>query len=520
MATGRSDGPRRAGIAVIGAGPAGLAAAVAAADVGADVVLLDAEAGPGGQFWRHPAPAGGAAGVGPFAGGAPVDGVPDENDAALGAADVAYLHHGLSTYRRLVARWDRHVSSGRGEYRRRTEVWAAEREGGSVRLHLARGGVGGVAGEIRAAAVVLATGAYDLQVPFRGWDLPGVMTAGGVQALLKGNAVLAGRRVAVAGTGPFLLSVASGLARSGAHVVGIFEAAPARAWGRMAAAGATQLGKFREAGGYGLAFARRRVPVHTGWTVLAAQSHGGPGLASVRVAPVGLEGAVDETRSRTVDVDLLAVGWGFVPRLELAVALGCRTEPGAGGLPVAVADGGQRASVPGVYLAGEVCGVGGAAQALVEGEIAGCMAAAELDGPPAPAQRRTLARRLATPLRRRARMRRFADTLGRSFPVPGTWREVLPPETVVCRCEEVTAADILSAARRYGARDARTVKLLARPGMGWCQGRICGYATEALVAADAGVPAVHRAPGIPVAFPVPLGAVGGPAAFDGLSRTL
>ena len=73
MATGRADGPRRAGIAVIGAGPAGLAAAVAAADVGADVVLLDAEAGPGGQFWRHPAPAGGAAGVGPFAGGAPVD---------------------------------------------------------------------------------------------------------------------------------------------------------------------------------------------------------------------------------------------------------------------------------------------------------------------------------------------------------------------------------------------------------------------------------------------------------------
>jgi NADP-dependent aldehyde dehydrogenase len=106
-------------------------------------------------------------------------------------------------------------------------------------------------------------------------------------------------------------------------------------------------------------------------------------------------------------------------------------------------------------------------------------------------------------------MLRFAASLGRSFPVPDAWRTALPPETVVCRCEEVTAAQILAAARRYGAGDARTMKLLARTGMGWCQGRICGYATEELVAHHAGVAPVHRPAGIPVAFPVPLGDLGG-----------
>lgn len=508
MTTGPSEPPAdvhcalngAADVAVIGAGPAGLAAAVAAADGGASVVLIDAEPGPGGQFWRHPAPVDGAA--------AGADGDAG-HDAAPSDADVAYLHHDLRTYRRLRARWEAHVARGLGAYRPSTEVWAAERtpDGARIALHLT-GGAGHRESLVR--AVILATGAYDLQVPFEGWDLPGVMTAGGVQSLLKGHAVLAGRRVAVAGTGPFLLSVAAGLARSGADVVGVFDAAPVRRWAGLAAAGATQPGKLREAAGYGLDFARHRVRLRSGWTVLRAQSDSdGRNLAGVTVAPIGPGGDIDETRSRVIDVDVLAVGWGFVPRLELAVALGCRTEPDATGLPVAVADAAQRATVRGVYLAGEIGGVGGAALALAEGEIAGTVAAAELDGQPSAQRRHALRRALAGPQRRRARMRRFAAALGRSFPVPDAWRTALPPETVVCRCEEVTAAQILTAARRYGAGDARTMKLLARTGMGWCQGRICGYATEELVAHHAGAAPVHRPAGIPVAFPVPLGDLGG-----------
>lgn len=502
MATGRSETPGAVDIAVIGAGPAGLAAAVAAADAGATVVLIDAETGPGGQFWRHPAR---------------VDDGGADDDAArdrLRDVDVAHLHHDLGTYRRLRARWDEHVASGRAVYRPRTEVWGAQRTEAAGRtagmaLHLTGDALDDSGGEISVRAVILATGAYDLQVPFPGWDLPGVMTAGGAQSLLKGHAVLAGRRVAVAGTGPFLLSVASGLARSGAEVVGVFDSAPARSWARLAAASVTQGGKMREAAGYGLDCVRHRIPVRTGWTVLRAGSRDGRELGSVTVAPLGRDGCADGTRSRTVDVDVLAVGWGFVPRLELAVALGCGTGPGATGLPAASADPAQRSTVRGVYLAGEVCGVGGAALAVAEGEIAGAVAALELGGVTTSGQRHSLARRLAAPLRRRARLRRFAAALDRAFPVPTGWRDRLSPETVVCRCEEVTAAQILAAARRYGASDSRTVKLLARPGMGWCQGRVCGYATEELVAHDAGVSPVHRPASIPVAAPVPLAELSG-----------
>jgi hypothetical protein len=162
-----------------------------------------------------------------------------------------------------------------------------------------------------------------------------------------------------------------------------------------------------------------------------------------------------------------------------------------------VVDERQCSSVPGVHLAGEVCGVGGAALSLVEGELAGLSAAGARPG-----------RRL---LRRRARLRAFAAALQEAYPVGAGWTGWVGPETQVCRCEEVTAGEVRAAVTDLGATDPRAVKLLARPGMGLCQGRVCGYATAGLVAGECGrAMTAQDLLGLatrPIAQPVTLGSV-------------
>lgn len=498
MTSPGDEAPRTVDICVIGAGPAGLAAAVAAAENGATVALVDAEPTVGGQFWRHPAPS--------------------DEPGAVQEGEVAAVHHQLRAFRRLRRRLAPALASGAATHLAGHEVWAVQRIAADPKtpprfaVHTLVRGAAPRRATVEAWSVILATGAYDLQVPFPGWDLPGVMTAGGVQSLLKGHGVLAGRRVVVAGTGPFLLSVASGLVRSGATVPVVAEAASATAWARQPQGVLSAGSKVVEGAVYGMELFRHQVAYRTGWSVLRA--NGDTALTSVTIAPVTDDGGLDEGRSRTIPVDVLAVGWGFVPQLELAVALGCECAPAAHGIPVAIADENQRSSVPGVYLAGEICGVGGSSLAVIEGEIAGTAAAQQLrerhiEGAAAEhLAEHVLSRRRVHLGRRRASLRSFADAMAKVYPVPNLWLDRLPDDVVVCRCEEVTAGAIREVARRDGAGDARSAKLLARPGMGWCQGRICGYATECLAAATVGGPPRHRPPHRPIAAPIPLGALG------------
>jgi D-hydroxyproline dehydrogenase subunit alpha len=462
MGTSRSE--RVHDVVVVGAGPAGLAAAVRAADLGADVGVVDSAAVPGGQYWRQPA-------------------------GESMAGEVAHLHHGMSRYRALAARLSDIADSG-GYYPRHS-VWTVSREEPGF---LVRAVTGAGADErevaIRGRRLVLAPGAYDRQIPFPGWDLPGVMTAGGVQALLKGHAVTAGQRVVVAGTGPFLLPVAAGLAESGATVVGVHEAASPLGWARHAGAVLRNVGKLGEGAGYARALARHRVPVRTRSVVVAAA--GTQALERVTVARVDRNGTVIPGTSRTLAADVLAVGWGFTPQLELPLAIGCDTRTDVDGSLVCVVDDEQRSSVPDVFVAGEVCGVGGADLAVVEGEIAGTAAAGS------PVTDRGL-------LRRRASLRRFAAAMHAAHPVPQGWTDRLPDETVLCRCEEVTVGRAREALA-LGADDARSAKLLVRPGMGWCQGRVCGYATACLMAEWTGTPTSPTGvAGRPIASPLRLG---------------
>ena len=483
-------------VAVLGAGPAGLAAAVHAAEQGAVTTLIDSGARLGGQYWRHQ-----PAGLDASSAGSPRSYRVPRSILAQPAD-----YHDLATFRDLVRRLDTLVAAGRLTVLLEHSVWSVQVDESGCSLAAVDRREPDAPAELRlrAAVVVLAAGAYDRQVPFPGWDLPGVLTVGGAQALLKGSGVAVGPRVLVAGTGPFLLPVAAALASHGARVLGVHEANRATRWLPHLPAAALQPAKLREAGGYALALARHRVPLRTGSVVVAA--HGADRLEAVTVARLDRSGAVLDHTRRRLAVDVLAIGYGFSTQSELPLQAGCALHRTADGTLAVTTDGAQQTSNPRVYAAGETTGVGGAQLAVAEGVVAGVHAARAAGA----AARRATDPVVQGAVRTRDRLRRFAAALHAVYPVPRFWLDTLEPDTVVCRCEEVTVAEV-DAAIGNGARDARSVKLLSRSGMGWCQGRVCGYATGCLIAHRTGQPLdLQSGAGRTVAAPIPLGLVAQP----------
>ncbi|MFH9725941.1 NAD(P)/FAD-dependent oxidoreductase [Streptomyces sp. NPDC017254] len=461
---------------VVGAGSAGLAGAVTASELGLSVALLDSSPQSGGQFYRHPA-------------------------TALGAVRPEALHHDWSAFTDLRRR----LAESRVDHLAGHHVWSLVKEPDDIWAAHALTGPDGNADapvRIRARALLLATGAYERQLPFPGWTLPGVVGAGGAQAMLKSGLVLPGRRVVVAGSGPLLLAVASSLASAGAQVPAVVEAAGYLRYARSPRALVSNPHKAVEALVHAAALARHRVPVRPRSAV--TEVHGTDRVEAVTVTRLDRAWRSVPGTGRRIACDALAVGHGLVPQIELATAVGCATRALPDGTLGLALDDLQESSVPGLWAAGETGGVGGAELARTEGELAGRAVAARLLGRPAGAGVTAALRR------RRDRMRAFADVMSAAHaPGPG-WSAWLTDDTDVCRCEEVPAGRVREAAAEFGARDARTVKLLTRAGMGWCQGRMCGTAVACL-AAGGGTPepTPERRP---LAVPVPLSTL---AALDG-----
>ncbi|RSM49006.1 FAD-dependent oxidoreductase [Amycolatopsis balhimycina DSM 5908] len=427
-------------VVVIGAGPAGLAAAEQALRAGAEVAVLDQADAPGGQYHRTQAGA----------------------------------RHGFEA---LLSRC---------EWWPESTVWALD----GRRVHVLRGpadGTGRRRHVLEPDALVLATGAHDRVLPFPGWQLPGVFTAGAAQALAKGEWVAAGRRVLVAGAGPFLLPVAESLLDVGAEVLAVLEANPAstvlKGWSWRAAA---HVGKTGELVRYAGTLARHRVPYRMGRAVVEAR--GDDRVREVVTARVRADWSVVPGTERTYAVDAVCVGHGFVPQPELAVAAGCALDGG-----FVRVDGDQRTSVPGVFAAGEITGIGGAVTAAAEGAVAGCVAAG---GRPAPALLRT-----------RDRARAFAGRLAAAHPIGAAWPGWLRADTIVCRCEETTYGDLKNAAAGPAAPGPHALKLGTRAGLGPCQGRMCGPAVADLCG---GAERHHR----PIAQPIRLGELADPKETD------
>ncbi|WP_164234840.1 NAD(P)/FAD-dependent oxidoreductase [Microbacterium hydrocarbonoxydans] len=424
-------------VIVIGAGPAGLAAAAAAAGGGADVVLVDEGERAGGQFWRH---------------------------------------HPRFTDRRLQHQLGRFDELRRGLDRVRVlssaSVWRVE-PGSPLRVYALIGPADAAdrRGEIlEADAVVVATGAHDRVLPVPGWTLPGVTSAGAAQALAKRDGIALGRSTVVAGAGPFLLPVAQSISLLGGEVAEVVEAASAgtvlRGWGARPWELTAAAGKAGELGSYLASLVRSRTPYRFGSAV--TRIHGVSSVEAVTVQRVDARWRPIAGTERTVHCDAVALGHGFTPRLETAIQFGCEITSDR----FVRVDSQQLTSVPGVYAAGEVTGIGGADAALAEGEIAGLAAAgvAEAD------------LRYRAPLAARRRMRAFAFRLG-VHRIHQGWTAWLDEDTVVCRCESVTKATV----REYAHASSRGMRLATRAGLGACQGRTCGRSVEEILGTPIGI---------------------------------
>ena len=430
-------------IAIIGAGPAGLAAAVTAAKLKLATVVFDEQPEPGGQIYR---------GI--------------ERVAASRARHLPILGDDYSAGLKLV----RAFRAAATDYRAQTTVWQIDRDL-TVRYRDARG-----IGSIVAKQVLIATGALERPMPVPGWTLPGVMTCGAAQVLLKSAALVPGGNVVLAGNGPLLYLLASQLLRAKVKPAVVLETkthpgAALSHWPRFALApgylakGLSMMGALRSAG----------VAVRRGVRGIAV---------SGKDRAEGVEYEAHGVR-RAEPADVVLLHQGVVPNVNLALSLRCEHawDDRARCFRPQLDEWGA-SSVPGVLIAGDGGGIMGARASELSGTLAafaaahasGRLTASERDGRAAPV-RGELSRHLGA--------RPFLDALYR----PGQ-EHVAPrdPGTIVCRCEEITAGQIRRLVTEQNCPGPNQMKAFVRCGMGPCQGRLCGLTVTELIAECRGVP--------------------------------
>ncbi|HEX5053620.1 MAG TPA: FAD-dependent oxidoreductase [Planctomycetota bacterium] len=431
-------------VGVVGAGPGGMVAGAMLANAGVSVVVLDEGHRPGGQIFRQLPE--GAANRGQIA-EPPSHHQGQQLTGVFAGAGVA-VRNGATV-------WD--AKPGRLWFEQCGESWL-----------------------LRCERIVLAPGAYDRCIPFPGWTLPGVLTAGALQVMVRGFGVVPGRRALVVGSGPLLLPTVTSLLSAGVKVVAALEASSRLGAVKALPGVIGNRSRLREAAWYARKLLAAGVRLRWGWTVFACEGDGR--VQRAVIGKVGRDGRPRRDTARTIEVDVVGAGFGLVPSVELGLRLGCgsRFDAARGGHCLTV-DAEQRTSVAGVFAAGEICGIGGAEVAMAEGQVAAAAILRDLRGTPVPDALR----------RRAAAERRASDAMLRAFaPLPGL-HELAQPDTIVCRCEDVPLQRARQAAALHGS-SLRAIKVGCRAGMGPCQARICGPSLQAL------------ATGRPVAMDVPV----------------
>ena len=467
----------RADVAIVGAGPGGVAAALILAEHGVDAVLLDEQARPGGQIYRQP------------------------------PMTFEVVAHRLDKTRAIGKEILRAASEKKLRSRLETTVWglfplgvegvstvgspgamtltpAAAGESAAA-MAVALSGEGGV-DLLRARRVLLAPGAFDLPVAFPEWTLPGVMAAGGIQAFVKSQRFLPGNRFCFVGAHPLQIVIADQLLNEGAEIAGVFFAQTRPSFFDAMKELPNVWTSWEKLGQFFAAWRRldrAGVPVSFGKIIIGAEGHGE--VERAVVASVDDAWDVIPGTEKTVPCDTIGLNYGFVASTELGRQAGCRQRwsPSEGGW-ILEHDEWMRSTEPYIYLAGEITGVAGADVAISEGRLAAIGLLRDLGRVGA-----GRASQLAAPIRRKLRReRRFARAL-QEFAAPrfDALAGLMSDKTVLCRCEEISCGQVRQALRENPhLGTANAVKLFTRAGMGPCQGRFCALSVAALIAAQSG----------------------------------
>jgi NADPH-dependent 2,4-dienoyl-CoA reductase/sulfur reductase-like enzyme len=421
---------------IVGAGPAGMAAAVTARRHGLSVRVVDDQPAPGGQIWR---------GI--------------ETVAATSRAKRLGQSYLSGTERAAAFR-----ACG-AFYEPESQLWQIEP---GFRAFVTRGGK---ARTVTAEAIILATGAQERPIPFPGWTLPGVLTVGAAQILLKTADSVPEKPVWIAGCGPLPLLYMTQLLAAGGQIAGFLDTTPR---GRVGAAlrhlpqGLARLGDLIKGLSWSLALRRAGVAIVRHVTELRAEGEGRLQHLHYRT---------EDGREAEVPAEVLLVHEGVVPNIHAPLALGCAVSWHAGQhCYVPVLDAWGESSQANIFIAGDGAGIGGAEAAEPRGRLAALRVAAKL-GQLAEATAETAATPERSVLSSALALRPFLDAL--YAPRPQLYAP--PDETLVCRCEEVTAGELRARAVE-GRPGPNQLKAFTRAGMGPCQGRQCGYSMAHIVA--------------------------------------
>lgn len=456
-------------LVIVGSGPAGMAAAMEAAKNGVRVTLLDEGQKMGGQIYRQ---------------------FPDGFQVNENQLDKKYLDKYFFEGKEFIERFYQY--SKNIKIMENVFVWGIfpGREVGFIYKNKN--------GSLKCQMLILAEGAYERPMPFPGWTLPGVITAGGLQTLLKTQRVLSGRRILLSGTGPMQWVLASQLMRVGAEIVAVLESCSLLKlkylltfWGQrsLVKEGLLYLNNLRKAG----------VPFLKSHAVIEAR--GREEVEKAIYSKVTRDAKPIPGTEKEVDVDTICLGYGFISSSHLAHLCGCEHRyDQVLGCWVTKHNENMETSVEGVYVAGDCAGVAGHLVAQEEGRLAGIWASQKLG-----TVTQEEARQRSLPiLKKLKKLCNFATALNKIFAIrPGLYSRITG-DTFICRCEEITAGEIRNMISAHGDMDLNEIKRVTRVGMGNCQGRMCMPALAAIVSTEKEMPIeklghiTYRAPVRPI----------------------